>query len=147
MALEASRLDANAAIVTGASRGLGRAMSLPLAEAVADGPLGAGAAGLPGYSAYSASKGGVIALTKALAVEWARFNIQVNAVAPGWFVTDMNSEAFADAKVRERLLRDVPLRRTGRVEEIGPLVVYLASSASDYMTGQTVFLDGGHTAG
>jgi NAD(P)-dependent dehydrogenase (short-subunit alcohol dehydrogenase family) len=106
-----------------------------------------GAAGLPGYSAYSASKGGVIALTKALAVEWARFNIQVNAVAPGWFVTDMNSDAFADAKVRERLLRDVPLRRTGRVEEVGPLVVYLASSASDYMTGQTVFLDGGHTAG
>jgi NAD(P)-dependent dehydrogenase (short-subunit alcohol dehydrogenase family) len=106
-----------------------------------------GTAGLPGYSAYSASKGGVIALTKALAVEWARFNIQVNAVAPGWFVTDMNREAFDDLKVRERLLRDVPLRRTGRPEEIGPLVVYLASPASDYMTGQTIFLDGGHTAG
>jgi NAD(P)-dependent dehydrogenase (short-subunit alcohol dehydrogenase family) len=106
-----------------------------------------GAAGLPGYAAYSASKGGVMALTKALAVEWARFSIQVNAIAPGWFVTDMNSEAFDDPKVRERLLRDVPLRRTGRPEEIGPLVVYLASPASDYMTGQTVFLDGGHTAG
>ncbi|MDO8479701.1 MAG: SDR family NAD(P)-dependent oxidoreductase [Candidatus Rokubacteria bacterium] len=105
-----------------------------------------GASGMPGYAAYSASKGGVIALTRTLAVEWARHNIQVNAMAPGWFVTDMNSRAFDDAKVRERLLRDVPARRTGRLEEIGPLVVYLASSASDYMTGQTVFLDGGHSA-
>ena len=105
-----------------------------------------GASGLPGYAAYSASKGGVMALTRALAVEWARYNIQVNAIAPGWFVTDMNSQAFDDPKVRERLLRDVPARRTGRIEEIGPLVVYLASTASDYMTGQTVFLDGGHSA-
>lgn len=105
-----------------------------------------GASGLSGYTAYSASKGGVIALTKALAVEWARHNIQVNAMAPGWFVTDMNSQAFDDPRIRERLLRDVPARRTGKLEEIGPLVVYLASSASNYMTGQTVFLDGGHSA-
>jgi len=105
-----------------------------------------GAAGLAGYVAYSASKGGVIALTRALGVEWARHNIQVNAMAPGWIVTDMNRAAFDDARVRERLLRDVPARRTGRVDEVGPLVVYLASSASDYMTGQTVFLDGGHSA-
>jgi len=105
-----------------------------------------GASGLAGYSAYSASKGGVIALTRALAVEWARDNIQVNAIAPGWFVTDMNAEAFDNPKVRERLLRDVPARRTGRLEEIGPLLVYLASPASEYMTGQTVFLDGGHSA-
>ncbi len=102
--------------------------------------------GLAGYTAYAASKGGVTALTRALAVEWARFNIQVNALAPGWFVTPMNEQAFADPKIRERLLRDVPLRRTGRLEEIGPLAVYLASSASDFMTGQTIFLDGGHTA-
>jgi len=105
-----------------------------------------GALGMPGYAAYSASKGGVIALTRTLGVEWARHNIQVNAMAPGWFVTDMNSRAFDDAKLRERLLRDVPARRTGRIEEIGPLVVYLASPASDFMTGQTVFLDGGHSA-
>jgi 2-deoxy-D-gluconate 3-dehydrogenase len=105
-----------------------------------------GALGMPGYAAYSASKGGVIALTRTLAVEWARYNIQVNAMAPGWFVTDMNRQAFDDPKLRERLLRDVPARRTGRLEEIGPLVVYLASPASDFMTGQTVFLDGGHSA-
>jgi 2-deoxy-D-gluconate 3-dehydrogenase len=105
-----------------------------------------GQVGLPGYTAYAASKGGVTALTRALAAEWARHNIQVNALAPGWFVTDMNADAFADPKIRERLLRDVPARRTGRPEEIGPLLVYLASPASDFMTGQTLFLDGGHSA-
>jgi NAD(P)-dependent dehydrogenase (short-subunit alcohol dehydrogenase family) len=55
-----------------------------------------GARGLPGYAAYSASKGGLLALTRALAVEWARHNIQVNAIAPGWFVTSMNEAAFED---------------------------------------------------
>jgi NAD(P)-dependent dehydrogenase (short-subunit alcohol dehydrogenase family) len=105
-----------------------------------------GQVGLPGYAAYAASKGGVMGFTRALAAEWARHNIQVNALAPGWFVTDMNAQAFADPKIRERLLRDVPMRRTGRLEEIGPLLVYLASPASDFMTGQTVFLDGGHSA-
>lgn len=102
--------------------------------------------GLPGYSVYSASKSGIMGFTRALAVEWARHSIQVNAIAPGWFVTDMNADAFADPRVRERLLRDVPARRTGRLDEIGPLVVYLASAASDFMTGQTLFLDGGHSA-
>jgi 2-deoxy-D-gluconate 3-dehydrogenase len=104
------------------------------------------AVGLPGYAMYSATKGGVISLTKALGVEWARHNIQVNAIAPGWFVTDMNEAAFADPKVHERLTRDIPARRTGRLEEIGPLAVFLAGRGSDFMTGQTIFLDGGHTA-
>jgi 2-deoxy-D-gluconate 3-dehydrogenase len=104
------------------------------------------AAGLPGYTMYAATKGGIISLTRALAVEWARHNVQVNAIAPGWFVTEMNEAAFADPRIHERLTRDIPARRTGRLEEIGPLAVYLASSASDFMTGQTLFLDGGHTA-
>jgi NAD(P)-dependent dehydrogenase (short-subunit alcohol dehydrogenase family) len=107
----------------------------------------AGAHGLPGYSAYAASKGGLIALTRTLAVEWARHNIQVNAIAPGWFLTPMNAAAFADERIRERLLRDVPARRTGKPEELGPLVVYLASPASDFMTGEVVFIDGGQGAG
>ena len=106
---------------------------------------GLAAVALPGYTMYSATKGAVIALTRALAAEWARHNIQVNAIAPGWFVTDMNQAAFADPRIHDRLTRDVPARRTGRVEEIGPLAVYLASAGSDFMTGQTLFLDGGHT--
>lgn len=105
-----------------------------------------GAVGLPSYTVYGATKGGVIALTRTLGVEWARHNIQVNAIAPGWFVTEMNEMAFADPRVNERLTRDIPMRRTGRLEEIGPLAVFLASAGSDFMTGQTVFLDGGHSA-
>ena len=58
----------------------------------------------------------------------------------------MNAAAFADPKTNERLTRDIPMRRTGRLEEIGPLAVLLASGGSDFMTGQTIFLDGGHTA-
>jgi NAD(P)-dependent dehydrogenase (short-subunit alcohol dehydrogenase family) len=105
-----------------------------------------GAVGLPNYAVYGASKGGVIALTRTLGVEWARHNVQVNAIAPGWFVTEMNETAFADPRINERLTRDIPARRTGRIEEIGPLAVFLASAGSDFMTGQTVFLDGGHSA-
>lgn len=104
------------------------------------------AVGLSGYTSYAATKGGVVAFTRALGVEWARYNVQVNAIAPGWFLTEMNAHAFADEKLRERLLGDVPMRRTGQAEEIGPLVVYLASPASDFMTGQTIYLDGGHSA-
>ncbi len=106
------------------------------------------AVGLPGYTIYAATKGAIVAFTRTLAVEWARHNIQVNCIAPGWFATDMSAPAFSpdNPRLAERLLRDVPARRTGRPEEIGPLAVYLASAASDFMTGQTIFLDGGHTA-
>jgi 2-deoxy-D-gluconate 3-dehydrogenase len=106
------------------------------------------AVGLPGYTIYSATKGAIVAFTRTLGVEWARHNVQVNAIAPGWFTTDMSAPAFegGDDKLAGRLLRDIPARRRGRPEEIGPLAVYLASAASDFMTGQTVYLDGGHTA-
>jgi len=102
--------------------------------------------GLPGYAIYAATKAGVMALTRTLGVEWARHNVQVNAIAPGWFLTDMTDAAFSDPKLAERLTRDIPARRVGRPEELGPLAVYLASSASDFMTGQTLFIDGGHSA-
>jgi NAD(P)-dependent dehydrogenase (short-subunit alcohol dehydrogenase family) len=107
-----------------------------------------GAVGLPGYTIYSAAKGAIVAFTRTLGVEWARHNIQVNAIAPGWFETDMSAPAFdrGDDRLADRLLRDVPARRRGRPDEIGPLAVYLASPASDFMTGQTIYLDGGHTA-
>lgn len=106
------------------------------------------AVGLPGYSIYSATKGAIVAFTRTLGVEWARHNIQVNAIAPGWFTTDMSAPAFegGNEKVTERLMHDIPARRRGRPDEIGPLAVYLASPASDFMTGQTLYLDGGHSA-
>lgn len=101
--------------------------------------------GLPGYSIYSATKGGIIAFTRALGVEWARHGIQVNALAPGWFATDMTDPAFSNPRVNERLTRDIPMRRIGQPHEVGPLAVLLASAGSDFMTGQTIFLDGGHS--
>lgn len=78
---------------------------------------------------YGATKGGVIALTRTLGVEWARHHIQVNGIAPGWVATDMTREAFADAKIGERLMRDIPMRRIAQPEEVGSLAVYLASAA------------------
>jgi len=104
-----------------------------------------GPIGVPRYAAYCVSKAGVEALTRSLAVEWARHGIQVNCVAPGYMNTDINRSAFADESTRARFLARIPARRSGEPEEIGPLVVYLASAASDFMTGQTIYLDGGQT--
>jgi 2-deoxy-D-gluconate 3-dehydrogenase len=99
--------------------------------------------GVPNYAAYSASKAAVVGLTKALAVEWAAGGVQVNAVAPGYFATEINAEARADPDRLARLVRAVPAGRIGEPEELGPLIVYLASPASDYMTGAVLSCDGG----
>ena len=100
---------------------------------------------MPRYAAYCASKAAVDALTRSLAAEWARHGIQVNCLAPGYMNTDIPREALADEKKRALFLSKVPARRIGEPEEVGPLAVYLASAASDFMTGQTVYLDGGQT--
>jgi len=94
--------------------------------------------------AYNASKGGVVALTRDLAVKWARHRINVNAIAPGWFPTDMSS-ALLD-RFGEQFLEQIPLRRFGGPEDLKGAIVYLASRASDYVTGQTVIVDGGQSA-
>ena len=94
-------------------------------------------------TSYCASKGAIIQLTKALALEWAPFGVQVNAIAPGYFETDMNVEIRARADELGRILRRIPAGRMGRPEELGPLAVFLASAASDFMTGETVVIDGG----
>jgi NAD(P)-dependent dehydrogenase (short-subunit alcohol dehydrogenase family) len=104
-----------------------------------------GALGVARYAAYCASKAGVDGLTRSLAVEWARHGIQVNCVAPGYMDTDIPRAALAEPRTRERFLGRIPARRIGDPGEIGPLVVYLASAASDFMTGQTLYLDGGQT--
>jgi len=104
-----------------------------------------GVLGVARYAAYCASKAGVDGLTRSLAVEWARHGIQVNCVAPGYMNTDIPRAALADPRIRERFLGKIPARRIGEPAEIGALVVYLASAASDFMTGQTLYLDGGQT--
>jgi len=104
-----------------------------------------GRLGVSHYAAYCASKAAVDGLTRSLAAEWARHGIQVNCLAPGYMNTDIPRAAMADPKTRERFLSKIPARRLGEPEEAAALAVYLASPASDFMTGQTVYLDGGQT--
>ena len=104
-----------------------------------------GPIGVARYAAYCASKAGAEALTRSLAVEWARHGIQVNCVAPGYMNTDVNRAAFADERTAALFLSKIPARRVGEPEELGPLIVYLASPASAFMTGQTIYFDGGQT--
>lgn len=106
-----------------------------------------GAVGDVSVAPYIASKGGVIQLTKALAVEWARYNINVNAVGPGYVKTEMNREAFElNEKFYQHVLKKTPLRRLGTPEEVAAAVLYLSSDEADYVTGHTLFVDGGWLA-
>jgi NAD(P)-dependent dehydrogenase (short-subunit alcohol dehydrogenase family) len=106
----------------------------------------ASSAGIANLAAYSASKGAVDAMTRALAIEFAPLGIRVNALAPGYFATGMPARVLADPASRDRLLGRVPLRRVPEADEIGPPVVFLASDASKFMTGATLRFDGGYTA-
>jgi gluconate 5-dehydrogenase len=94
--------------------------------------------------AYNASKGGLINFTRDLAVKWARHRINVNAIAPGWFPSRMSSAIVE--RWGDRLARNIPLGRIGGDEDLKGAVVYLASRASDYVTGQVLAVDGGQTA-
>lgn len=104
-----------------------------------------GVLGVPRYAVYCASKAAVGGLTRSLAAEWARHGVQVNCLAPGYMNTEIPRAAMADPKTRERFLSKIPARRIGEPEEAAALAVYMASPASDFMTGQTVYLDGGQT--
>ena len=94
---------------------------------------------------YSASKGALVQMTKALASEWARFGIQVNAIAPGAFETDAQQAVLEDFEILKRRIRKIPAKRMGQPAEIGPLVCYLASPLSDFVTGAVYVIDGGES--
>jgi NAD(P)-dependent dehydrogenase (short-subunit alcohol dehydrogenase family) len=98
------------------------------------------ARGLP----YVASKGGLDAMVRSLAAEWADRGVRVNAVAPGFVETDLTSELQRNDQLRTELLRPIAMRRFGRPEEVGSVVAFLAGEAAGYMTGQVVFVDGGY---
>ena len=105
-----------------------------------------GLLGRAGYSAYGASKGAVINFTRAVAAEWARFGAQINAVAPGYFATDINAELRGNPELLAKILRRVPARRMGDPAELANVVTYLALHAPDFLTGQTIAVDGGESS-
>lgn len=99
--------------------------------------------GVAQHAAYSASKAGVLGFTRSVAIEWARYGVHVNAIAPGYFATDLNAEMRADPETFDRVVRAIPARRVGDVAEIKLWLLLLASEASDFMVGETIVLDGG----
>jgi gluconate 5-dehydrogenase len=97
----------------------------------------------PGIAPYTASKGAVKNLTKGMCADWARYGLQINAIAPGYFATPLNKALIEDAAFDEWLRRRTPAGRWGELEDLHGAAVFLASSASDFVNGQTIFVDGG----
>jgi NAD(P)-dependent dehydrogenase (short-subunit alcohol dehydrogenase family) len=103
--------------------------------------------GFPGIVPYCASRGGITMLTKALAAEWASAGITVNAIAPGWFKTAQNAILYEDPAWVANVIEKIPAGRTGLPNDMDGAVVFLASDAGEYVTGQLLFVDGGFTIG
>jgi NAD(P)-dependent dehydrogenase (short-subunit alcohol dehydrogenase family) len=97
-------------------------------------------------ASYTASKGAVVNLTRELAVQWARKGVRVNAIAPGWFPSEMTTEMFTEPSSMAYLERNAPMARGGRLEELDGALIFLASDASSYVTGHVLTVDGGWTA-
>lgn len=106
----------------------------------------AGVVAIEGHASYAASKGGLNMLTKVMALEWGPYNIQVNAVAPTVILTPMGTQVWGDPAKAEPMLAKIPLRRFGQPVEVADLILFLASPASDLITGETILIDGGYTA-
>ncbi len=97
-------------------------------------------------ASYTASKGGVVNLTRQLGAEWGRRGVRVNAIAPGWFPSEMNAEMWTDDSSLAYISRNAPMGRGGQAHELDGALLYLASDASSYVTGHILAVDGGWTA-
>jgi NAD(P)-dependent dehydrogenase (short-subunit alcohol dehydrogenase family) len=101
--------------------------------------------GVANHAAYCASKAGVIAFTRSMAIEWSRSDIQVNAIAPGYFATPLNAELREDNEALAKVVRAIPARRMGEPDELKPWLLLLAGSESSFMTGEVIVIDGGQS--
>lgn len=108
--------------------------------------LGLVASGQIPQASYTATKGAVVQLTRELAVQWARKGVRVNAIAPGWFQSEMTQEMFDDESGRTFIRRNTPMGRPGELNELDGALLYLASDASSYTTGAILAVDGGWVA-
>ncbi len=104
-----------------------------------------GTVALPSQVAYASSKGGIIQMTKVMALEWAKLNVQVNAIGPTYFETPLVAPLRNDPERYNFIIERTPMGRWGQPEELAGVVIFLASKASDFVTGQTIFVDGGWT--
>jgi len=102
---------------------------------------------LNGVSAYGVSKGAIGSMTRALAVEWAKYNVQVNAIAPGIIRTDLNAKLWEDSTMLDWVKERTPAHRLGEPSDLIGAAIFLASGASNFVTGQVLYVDGGFTAG
>ena len=100
----------------------------------------------PGIAPYTASKGAVRNLTRGMCADWARHGLQINAIAPGYFATPLNQALVEDPVFDDWLKKRTPAGRWGRLEDLHGIAVFLASSASDFVNGQTIYVDGGITS-
>ena len=130
-----------------------------VAQAVARGMIARGAGGKiinicsvqselarPSIAPYTATKGAVKMLTKGMCADWAKHNIQVNGLGPGYFATELNRALVEDAKFSAWLIERTPARRWGKVEDLVGTAIFLASPASDFVNGQIIYVDGGLTS-
>jgi len=119
-------------------RGYGRIINLGSVTSVA---------GYAGLGPYGASRGGIRQLTMSLADDWGKYGVTVNCLAPGWFRTAQNKVMYEDTEWVEYLKERIPLKRPGQPDDLDGAVVFLASEASCYVTGQTLLVDGGISTG
>jgi NAD(P)-dependent dehydrogenase (short-subunit alcohol dehydrogenase family) len=141
-----SMMDANLLCTFLATRAVGPHMIQQRKGKVINITSMTGAKGYPYHVLYCTTKAGGIMFTQSLALEWAPYHVNVNAIAPGYLATQMTDVYMQDETMTRRFINSIPMKRLCEPREVGLLAVYLASEASDYMTGQTIFLDGGLTA-
>ena len=101
--------------------------------------------GMPTGEHYAATKAGVVAMVRAIAVEYARYGIRANAILPGWIETEMTEPLFSNEAFAQKVIPRVPVRRWGQPQDFGPIAVYFSSDASAYHTGDSVVIDGGYS--